>query len=482
MTSTFYWHDYETFGVDPRVDRPAQFAGLRTDLDLNPVGEPLELFCRLAPDYLPNPEACLLTGIWPAQVQAEGVCEADFIGQVHAELSRPGTCTVGYNSLRFDDELTRATLFRNLLDPYAREYAHGNSRWDLIDVLRTARALRPDGLEWPVDAEGQPSFRLERLTEANDIPHAGAHTALADVRATVALARKLKSAQPRLWDYALHCRSKQWVIQQLDPGHPQAILHVSSQFKATLGCLSLVWPLGTHPTRANEVLAWDLRQSPEPFLELHQDQLRERLFTSGPELAARGWERLPVKAIHANRCPMVMRDLRLLTPALAERYELRIDEALKRGENLQQQPAFLERVRAAYFSGGPGTCGDPDFSLYGGPFLSDQDRRLLGRMHRTAPGELGALQLPFQDPRLPELFFRYRARNWPQSLCPAERERWEAHCRSRRECPPHPKLLSRQQFQILLEELKAAHPEAGEKLQALEVWVDSASHAQPLRS
>ena len=147
MDPTFYWHDYETFGVDPRADRPAQFAGLRTDLQLNPVEEPLELHCRLSPDYLPHPEACLLTGIGPARVAQLGLCERDFITAIHAQLARPETCTVGYNSLRFDDELTRCTLFRNLLDPYAREWQHGNSRWDLLDVLRLARAFRPGGLQ-----------------------------------------------------------------------------------------------------------------------------------------------------------------------------------------------------------------------------------------------------------------------------------------------------------------------------------------------
>lgn len=109
MSTTLYWHDYETSGTDPRRDRPMQFAGLRTDEDLNVVGEPLSLYCRLADDVLPQPDACLVTGLTPARVNREGVAEAEFIGRIVAELGRPGTCGVGYNSLRFDDEVTRGT-------------------------------------------------------------------------------------------------------------------------------------------------------------------------------------------------------------------------------------------------------------------------------------------------------------------------------------------------------------------------------------
>ncbi len=473
MTPTFYWHDYETFGVNPQVDRPAQFAGLRTDMDLNPVGEPLDLFCKMAPDYLPNPEACNITEIWPTQLQAQGICESDFIGRIHAELITPGTCTVGYNNLRFDDELTRATLFRNLLDPYMREYANGNSRWDLIDVLRLARAFRPEGLEWPLDANGQATFKLEYLTRANDIPHAEAHSALADVRATVALARKLKDAQPRLWDFALKTRSKRWVLQELNPGHPQPILHVSSLFKASLGCFSLVWPLGMHPSRQNEVLVWDLRHSPAPFMDLDQDELRCRIFATGEDLETRGMMRVPVKSIHANRCPIVTRELRLLTPEIAERYEIAVGEALRWSAELQQNSAFLERLREAYFSEFLPRSNDPDFSLYGGAFLSDHDRQLLGKVHQTGQAELGSLDLPFQDSRLSELLFRYRARNWPQSLGPNDRIRWGAHCRERWDNPPHPKLLSLAQFWDLLARCRTEHPEKAEGWRDLEAWVDT---------
>jgi len=196
--TTFFWHDYETFGRDPRRDRPAQFAGVRTDLELNEVDAPVMHFCQPAPDFLPDPESCLLTGILPQHCQAQGVPEHAFAARIEAELARPGTVGVGYNSIRFDDEVTRFLFWRNLIDPYAREWKDGCGRWDLLDVVRAAWALRPDGIAWPTNDEGRPSFRLEHLTTANGLAHEAAHDALSDVRATIAMARLVRARQPRL--------------------------------------------------------------------------------------------------------------------------------------------------------------------------------------------------------------------------------------------------------------------------------------------
>jgi exodeoxyribonuclease-1 len=459
MAFSFYWHDYETFGVDPRADRPAQFAGQRTDPELNPVGEPLERWCRLSPDYLPHPEACGLTGIGPATVQRLGVCERDFIQAIHQEMARAETCTCGYNNLRFDDELTRSTLFRNLMDPYGREWQNGNSRWDLLDVLRLARAFRPEGLAWPDGEDGSPSFRLEHLTAANGIPHAQAHTALADVRATIALARKLKEAQPRLWEFALKARNKHWVRTQVDPAHPQALIHVSGMFKAVQGAFSLVWPLGDLAGRPNEIALWDLRFDFEPFLELDAEALRQRLFQSGEALARQGLARLPVKSLHTNRCPMVVRDLRLLTPAVAERYQVDLAGALDRGARLEAQGGFRARLLEAMAGSFPAGTDDPDFSISGGGFFSSQDRAWMDRIGRTPPGAMAALKPAFQDRRLDTLWFRYRARNWPETLSPSEQARWQAHCQERMDRAPAKGLLDLAAFREALARLRAQRPD-----------------------
>lgn len=189
---SFYWHDYETFGRWPRRDRPAQFAGVRTDAELNEIGPSLMHYCQPAPDFLPDPESCLLTGILPQTCLEQGLPEHAFAAAIERELAAPGTVGVGYNTIRFDDEVTRHLFWRNLMDPYAREWQNGCGRWDLLDVVRCTYALRPEGIEWPRHEDGRTSFKLEHLTAANGLAHEAAHDALSDVRATIGLARLIR--------------------------------------------------------------------------------------------------------------------------------------------------------------------------------------------------------------------------------------------------------------------------------------------------
>ena len=273
MTSSLFWYDYETTGIDPRRDRPLQVAGIRTDENLNEVGEPLNIYCQPSDDILPHPAACLVTGIPPAKLAQSGLGEAEFMSRVHAELSLPGTCGVGYNSLRFDDEVTRYSLYRNFFDPYAREWQGGNSRWDLIDLVRTAYALRPEGIVWP-EVEGKVSLKLELLTAANGIEHGQAHDALSDVRATIALARLIRSKQPKLYDYLYQLRSKQRVLDVVRLLQP--MVHISGRFAGTRHYLAVVLPLAWHPRNRNALIVCDLHADHAPLLEEDGATMRRR--------------------------------------------------------------------------------------------------------------------------------------------------------------------------------------------------------------
>ncbi len=252
MALSFYWHDYETWGIDPRRDRAVQFAGIRTDDELNVIDKPLTVFCKPTDDMLPQPGACLVTGITPQRAQEEGVNEAEFFAMIHREMARPGTCGVGYNSIRFDDEFTRYGFYRNFFDPYAREWQNGNSRWDIIDMVRLTHALRPEGIVWPTHDDGvTTTFRLEKLTQANGIAHEVAHDALSDVYATIAMAKLIKEKQPRLFDYLLPLRDKRKVGELLNLQKMEPVLHVSSMYPAAIGCIAMVVPLAKHPTNPN---------------------------------------------------------------------------------------------------------------------------------------------------------------------------------------------------------------------------------------
>ena len=425
---SFYWHDYETFGRSPRRDRPSQFAGIRTDAELNPIGEPLMLHCRPAPDYLPEPEACLLTGITPQQCLEHGVPEHGFAEAIERELARPGTVGVGYNSIRFDDEVTRHLFWRSLLDPYAREWRDGCGRWDLLDVVRCARALRPDGIEWPLHEDGKPSLKLEHLSAANGLVHDAAHDALSDVRATIALARLVRTRQPRLWDFCLRLRRKDAVLDEIGANRP--FLHVSGMFAPERGCLAMVWPLAPHPVNRNELIVWDLAADPSVLFDLDPAQIRERLFTRADELPE-GTDRLPIKTIHINKAPIVVGNLKTLSPALAERWGLDVARSMAYAEIAAARAGALQGVWAEVFARPPlPAWPDVDEDLYGG-FVGDTDRQRLQRLRSLPPEQMATRRTGFDDARLDELFFRYRARNFAETLDEAERERWTQHCAAR---------------------------------------------------
>ncbi|MEY6432215.1 exodeoxyribonuclease I [Thioalkalicoccus limnaeus] len=472
MAPSFYWHDYETWGSDPRWDRPAQFAGQRTDLELNPVGAPLVVYCRPGDDRLPDPTACLITGITPWRAARDGIIEARFADAIHQELARPGTCGVGYNSLRFDDEVTRHLFYRNLIDPYGREWRHQNSRWDLIDALRLAHALRPDGVAWPTDDEGVCSFRLEALTAANGIEHGDAHEALADVRATIALAARLKRCQPRLFDYALSLRDKRRVQRMLAMGRP--LLHVSARYPAALGCLAPVLPIAPHPTNGNGTLVYDLRWDPAEFLDLSLDEISARLFTPAIE-RPEGAVRVPVKTVHSNRCPMLA-PMTTLTPEAAVRWAIDLEQVASHARALQGSSAagFRQRVAEAFGTKAAVTERDPERMLYSGGFFSDADRRELDRLRGLPPLELARESPRFEDPRLPEMLLRYRARNWPETLTDDERADWDAYRFACLTDPPPGGLAFDQYRQRLLElrELHAEDPSRCALLDELDQWAE----------
>ncbi|MDF1480858.1 exodeoxyribonuclease I [Extensimonas sp. H3M7-6] len=425
---SFLWHDYETFGADPRRDRPAQFAALRTDAELNEIGAPLMWYCQPTNDYLPDPQACLITGITPQQCQERGLREYQFAARIEGELAQPGTIGVGYNSIRFDDEVTRFLFWRNLIDPYAREWQNQCGRWDLLDVVRMAYALRPEGIVWPRNGEGQASFRLEHLTQANGLAHEAAHDALSDVRATIALARLVRAHQPRLFDFCLGLHKKERVLAELglplSPATARPFLHVSGMFPAERGCLAVMWPLASHPVNKNELIAWDLAHDPRELAELNAEAIRTRLFTRADALPE-GVARLPIKTVHLNKSPMVVGNLKTLRPELAERWGMDLAQALAHAQHARALPD-MSAIWPEVFARPAEPAPDVEQDLYGG-FVGTADRRRLEQLRHMDGAQLAAAHPRFDDPRLPELVWRYRARNFPETLTPAELQRWDAH-------------------------------------------------------
>jgi len=432
---SFLWHDYETFGTHPALDRPAQFAALRTDADLNLIGESLEWFCAPADDMLPHPAACLITGITPQIARDKGVIEAEFARLIHDEMMEPGTCSAGYNSLRFDDEFTRHIFYRNFYDPYEREYRNGNSRWDLIDLARICYALRPEGINWPLNDEGSPSFKLEHLTAANNIDHPGAHDALTDVRATIGLARLLRKNQPKLFHWVLGLRDQKQVIKMLDTVNPQPILHTSSRIPAARGCTSLFLALAGLPDRPKSVIAFDLMADPAELISSSAEEIADLVFTPASDLPG-DKQRLPLKAIHSNKVPVIA-PRQVLTGVDLDRIGLdpgRCDDHAR--QILKHLDVIRYKVMEVFGRTPESSDRDPDVMLYGGDFFSAADRALMNQVIAASPEQLASRQWQFRDRRLPVMLLRYRARNYPQTLSEAEANAWRAYCKERLFNPP----------------------------------------------
>ena len=428
--TTLYWHDYETSGTDPKRDRPIQFAGIRTDLELNIIGEPLNLFARPAPDLLYQPDASIVTGLTPQQALAQGVTEAELCAAIYKELSTPGTCSVGYNSLRFDEEFTRYTLYRNFYDPYTREWQGGNSRWDIMDLVRITRDLRPDGIEWPTYDTGRSSFRLEDLACANNLGQDQAHDALSDVYATLELARLIRTHQPKLFDFCFENRQKKQVQALIDIDGMTPFLHTSQMLCHDHGCTTVVAPICRHPTNNNAIVLFDLRHDPTPLLELSPKVIHQRIYTKRADLPE-GVERLPIKQLHVNKSPVVA-PLSTLTGGTAKRLGIDLGEIRARQQLLLQHRKAIETKLTKVFeikSEWP-PLTDPDHQLYGA-FFPPKDKRQIDRIRQANPAQLGEQQWQFEDERLAPLLFRYRARNFPDTLSSEEQQQWESYRRQR---------------------------------------------------
>ncbi|WES66692.1 exodeoxyribonuclease I [Superficieibacter sp. HKU1] len=423
----FLFHDYETFGTSPALDRPAQFAAIRTDADFTVTGEPEVFYCKPADDYLPQPEAVMITGITPQEALAKGDNEATFARRIHDLFTVPKTCVVGYNNVRFDDEVTRNIFYRNFYDPYAWSWQHDNSRWDLLDAMRACYALRPEGIHWPENDEGLPSFRLEHLTKANGIEHSNAHDAMADVYATIAMAKLLKTRQPRLFDYLYTYRGKNKLMTLIDVPQMKPLVHVSGMFGAWRGNTSLVAPLAWHPENRNAVIMVDLAEDVSVLLDLDADALRERLYTAKADLGDA--LPVPVKLVHLNKCP-VLAQQNTLRPEDADRLGINRQRCLDNLKILRENPQVREKVVAIFADAEPFVPSDNvDTQLYNG-FFSDADRAAMKIVLETDPRNLPALDITFADKRIERLLFNYRARNFPGTLDEAEQQRWLQHRRN----------------------------------------------------
>jgi len=422
-TETFLWYDLETFGLNTRYDRIAQFAARRTDMNLKPIGDPIVLFGKVSDDYLPDPLACLVTGITPDDNKERGLCEEELIRRINEEFSVPRTIVCGFNNIKFDDEMVRSTLYRNFFDPYEREWKNGCSRWDIIDLVRAAHDLRPDGINWPPKnpETGNPVFKLTELTAANHIEQVGAHDAMVDVNATIAIARLIKEKQPRLFSYALNHRSKEQVKRIVTTPFGSPFLLTATRFTNPNGCSELVLPITPTIDIPNTFICFDLSKDPMALISAKDD------YSSVDGLFS----------LAVNRCPFVT-ELRANFPSDEAFTRLGIDKqkCLRTSELLREHPLLIPKLRIAKQKDEFPVVNDTDFAIYSGGFFSDNDKKQFDVIHTTKPDERLSLSLKFEDVRIQEMLFRQVSRNYPEALTETQKKQWKSFCANRILNPP----------------------------------------------
>jgi exodeoxyribonuclease-1 len=472
VAHTFLWYDLETFGTDPRWDRIAQFAAIRTDTDFRRIGEPIVLHGRISPDYLPEPEACLVTGLTPRKTADQGLTEVELARAIFTEMAQPQTCTVGFNSLRFDDEFIRNLFYRNFMDPYYREYQHENTRWDILPLVQMTHDLRPEGINWEYKESGNPVFRLESLTAQNGIHHANAHDALADVEATIAVARLVRDAQPRLYDYHQTLRFKKVIRRMVNLEHPLPFLLTAPLFSRPGGYTTIVIPLSVHPEKSNEIIVFDLRHDPAPLWELSLEELYHRTFTRQSDLG--DIPRIPLTGIQLNRVPNIA-PLETLTPEAAARLNLDRTSALARAKELVQHPELATRIRQLYQRQDQWRqYSDPDLGIYSGGFFGDPDKFVFTTIHTSSPEELIHSPPSFVDPRGPEMLRRYVGRNFPQALRGEAAQQWRRFCARRLLAPEYDGARTFNDFRRRIAVLQSRPERTPQDIQVLKDLLDYA--------
>jgi len=422
MSQTFFFYDLETSGLSARDDRVMQFAGIRTTLELEPIGEPYNILVKLNDDTLPSPDALMVTGITPQQTTADGYTEAEFAKILTEEVFTPDTITVGFNNIRFDDEFIRHLFWRNFYDPYEWTWKDGRSRWDLLDVTRMTRALRPEGIEWPF-VDGKATNRLELITKLNGIDHFKAHDALSDVEALIAVTKLIKEKQPQLYSYLLKIRDKKEVKKLVNLDDKQPFVYVSGQYDSEFHKATVAFPLTSG--RNGNVVVYDLRHDPTPFIGLSIAELEKRMYATWDERQADDFMYIPVKELQYNRAPAVA-PLGVLEQADGWT-RVGLDQAIitKHRDKLLSVPSFAENIRTV-FEKRPEfkKSTDPEAQLYDG-FVSDIDTLRVEKVRQADEQQLADLHPEFDDELLSPLLLHYKARNYPRSLAEDEAVLWE---------------------------------------------------------
>ena len=400
--NSYLFYDLETTGLNRTFDQVIQFAAIRTDQALNRLEEH-NIKIRLRPDIIPSPGAMLIHGI-PIKNLASGPCEFEAMATIHRLFNTPGTITIGYNSLGFDDEFLRFSFYRNLLPPYTHQYANGCFRMDLLAMMTIYWLYNREVLKWP-DSGGKPSLKLEHINDLNQLARGKAHDALVDVKATVELARRLRNA-PKVWDYLSGYFNKATDIRRMEE---LPISFESGSGRHTLGLLA-----------ANAMGSSLNFQAPVLFIGGSNAYRNQTLWLrlDLPELQATETETIPentwVIRKKAGEPGIILPPLdRYWSKISPERQDIVAANIQWLQDNLELFTAIIRYHADFRYPVIPDL--DVDAALYQSGFWSNTDQEVCRAFHESPVKEKPALINKFKDKGLRVLAKRVIFRNFPES-------------------------------------------------------------------
>jgi exodeoxyribonuclease-1 len=411
---TYLFYDIETTGLSKSFDQVLQFAAIRTDLNLQEL-ERYEYKIKLNPDVIPAPRA-LLTHRIRVDAALKGVPEVDAIRQIHALLNEPGTISVGYNTLGFDDEFLRFSFYRNLLPPYSHQFANQCKRMDLYPITVMYHLYKNEIIIWPV-IEDRLSLKLENINRANNFVQGRAHDAMVDVEITLALAKRFFQER-EIWDYISNyfCKTTDTErfqklpveLMHADQSHYHGLM-ILGKFGAKENYQAPVLYLGESAAYKNQNL-W-LRLDTENLQLLAEDAIYDNTWVVRKKLGEPPFILPPAE-----------RFLKHLSPK-------RLALAMANRKWLQQNPVLFQKIidyhRAFVYPIFANT--DIDASLYLNGFWTDAEAEFCRQFHRAAPAEKAIMTEKLTNPKLKTLAMRLLGRNYPDSMTPPLKENFEGY-------------------------------------------------------
>ena len=402
----FVFYDTETTGLETAFDQILQFGAIRTDDDLNEV-ERINVRCRLLPHVVPSPGALLATGIRPATLVDPSLpSHYEAIQQIRAKLLEwSPAIIIGYNSLDFDENFLRQALFQTLHPTYLTN-TNGNVRGDVMRMVMATAIYAPNAISVPINDRGRDIFKLDQLAPANGFAHDHAHDAIADVEATIHMARLVRDRAPEIWDTMMGATRKQDVSELImsEPMFAHTAVYHASPYTYLVTCC------GQNPQDNGQLAVFDLAFDPEPYLDNSVEEL-VGVLEGSPK---------PIRSIRANAQPILMSSEHL--PDSAKAAGVDGAERQRRVEVIQGNPGFRERVGEALAARYADEPPSPHVEkrIYDG-FPSSSDQALLQQIHEMPWEDRAAVVDQLEDDRLKEFGTRLIYFDQPEALPEAKR-------------------------------------------------------------